>query len=225
VKPAQAPEIEKLSDDPVSDSIERHPAYAQISAARFTVGGGAISLYGSDFAHRAGVSITIRRSELHRGLSEDRAFAREELIEVMLSEAQWAAFVSTLNAGSGIQCTLNHMNREEVPQIAEPPRRKEQFQNELKDRLAEAVATLKSLTKLVEDGKKVPLREAVRSLRQQLESSLPFVADQFNEHVESVTEAARIEVAAYLSNAVQRAGLQALGANDQPIKLPGVKDD
>lgn len=225
--PDQAPEVEKLTNDPMSDSVERHPAYAQISASRFSVGGdkrGGVPLYGSDFVHQAGVSITVRRSELHRGLSNDWPFARDELIEVVLSEAQWATFVSTMNAGMGTQCTLRHVGMEDVPGIAFAPNSKEQFQNELKDRLAEAVKTLTSLQALVEEGKKVPLREAVRSLKQQLESSLPFVADQFNEHVENVTEHARIEVAAYLANAVQRAGLKALGADDPaPLALPNPK--
>lgn len=218
--PPQHPTIEKLDNDPMSDSIERHPAYGQISAHRFTCGPAGVAMYGSDFAHGEGVGITIRRSQLHRGLSKDWPMGRDELIEVHLSEAQWATFVSTLNVGQGVQCTLRHIDREPIPGIVEPPRRKEQFRNELKERLAEAIKTLESLAPLVEDGKKVPLREAVRSLKQQLESSLPFVADQFNEHIETVTEHAKIEVSAYLSNAVQRAGFKALGADMPVLQLP-----
>jgi hypothetical protein len=99
----QDPTIEKV-DSPISDSVEKHPAYAQIGASRVS---GGTYLYGSNFAHQHYVTISITKSELNRSLSRDWASGGEEYIEVALSEAQWASFVSTLNSGTGIQCTLN----------------------------------------------------------------------------------------------------------------------
>jgi hypothetical protein len=136
------PTIERRENDPLSDSVERHPAYAQIGASRVS---GRAFLYGSDFDHHAYMTISIYKSELHRGLSCDRAFSRGEIIEVALSEAQWATFVSTLNVGSGVQCTIQHLNRERVPQLPEAPKRKTQFQEELNERLVTAERELKEL--------------------------------------------------------------------------------
>jgi len=53
---------------------------------------------------------------------------------------------------------------------------------------------------------------------QEITNNLDFVAEQFGEHTENVTEHARIELAAYIGNAITRAGLTALNA---PIALPG----
>src|SRR5687767_12050919 len=84
-------------------TTESHPAYGQISASRVS---GSINLYGSDFRHNHYVIVSIHRSVLDRDLSHDWPFPRQEIIEVALSESQWAHFVSSLNAGSGAQCTI-----------------------------------------------------------------------------------------------------------------------
>lgn len=218
----QMPEIERLKDDPLSDSIERHPAYAQIQANRWTAGPTGVFLYGSDFRHNAGVSITISRSELHRGLSNDWPSSREELIEVNLSEAQWATFVSTLNAGTGPQCTLSHVAREGVPGIERGSDRKKQFKLEASEALKEAEAAAERLSELIEKGgRKTEMRDAIRIILSSFssQSGVSFIAEQFGEHIEKVTEHAKIEVSAYIAGAIHRAGLVAL-KDGSPISLP-----
>ena len=63
---------------------------------------GSTNLYDSDFRHNHYMTITIRASELHRDLNRDWHFGRNELIEVALTESQWATFVSAPNMGSGL---------------------------------------------------------------------------------------------------------------------------
>jgi len=100
----QEPTIEvKKGPGNADEAVEQHPAYAQIGANR--VSGGAY-LYGSDFKHQHYITIQIHDSELHRQLSGDRAHSKRRLIEIAMSEAQWATFVSSLNQGGGVQCTL-----------------------------------------------------------------------------------------------------------------------
>ena len=101
----QQPTAEKVGSN-ITETVESHPAYAQISASRVS---GQTNLYGSDFSHQNYVTISIHASELHRSLSRDWAFSRREYIEVAMSESQWAAFVSSMNVGCGIQCTLSHL--------------------------------------------------------------------------------------------------------------------
>lgn len=205
------PEIEQRTNDPIADSIERHPSYAQIGANRWV--GGDVFLYGSDFRHAAGVSITIRRSELHRSLSNDWAGGGNELIEVDLSEAQWATFVSTLNSGQGTQCTLRFLPGEDIPGIERGQDRKKQFKLEASEALKEAEEAAKRLSELIErGGRKAEMRDAIRVVLTAFSShsGVSFIADQFSEHIEKVTEHAKIEVSAYIGNAINRAGLTAL---------------
>ncbi len=221
----EKPTIEKTIS-PVSETVEKHPAYAQIGASR--VSGGAY-LYGSDFDHQHYLTITISRSELNRGLSNDRPHPREELIEVALSEAQWANFVSCLNQGSGTQCTLQHIDRVGIPQIEKPIQRQGQFKKEVKDRLQRATDELKALRKAIEESKLTgPGRKALFDhlihVENDMNSNIAFVADQFGEHIEKVTEHAKIEVNAYIQQSISRAGLTALQGTS-PIRLIASDDD
>lgn len=218
----QQPEIERPENDPISDVIERHPAYAQIGASRVS---GSRHLYGSDFAHQDFVTIRIGASELHRGLSQDWHHGSDRYIEVSLSEAQWASFVSTLNMGSGIPCTLEFLDgKGEIPLIPEPiVSRNEQFAGELADCLAEAEKQAKRLQKLIEEGStKREMRDAITRLINHLSPNISFVAKQFGEHMETTTERAKIEIGAYIQSAISRAGLAAL-KGEAPIRLPDGK--
>lgn len=211
----------KKENGPVSESVETHPAYAQIAASRVS---GAANLYGSDFNHQHYVTISIHRSELHRGLSRDWPHPREEYIEVALSEAQWAAFVSTMNAGSGIQCTLNHLHGKGIPQIPAAPKRHHQFKTEVDARLERALGKLKELREGIKASKlsgkaQEELLNKLSFAESDLSSNIAFVAAQFGEHIEEVTEHAKIEVNAYVQNTIQRAGLTALGVTS-PIAFP-----
>lgn len=188
-----------------------HPAFAQIGASRVS---GSANLYGSEFNHQHYMIISISRSELNRSLSRDLPFAREELIEVALSEAQWATFVSTPNHGSGVQCTLTRHQGKMIPGIPRQKPNSERFAEELKQSIAEIRNDLKNLA----DGLDGPLAKSkVSELKKQLEwisekiiGNTKFVADQFDEHMEMTTEKAKIEVNAYVTNAIQRAGLDAI---------------
>ena len=208
-------------NSPTSDTIETHPAYAQIRISRVS---GSTFLYGSDFAHQHFLEITIAASELNRGLSEDRPHARQEYIQVALSEAQWANFVASPNIGMGTQCTLQHLQGVQTPQIPSAPQRAEQFKLELGETLKDAERLMSKLAAQIESStiSKTQKREILSTLTQavnNLSANVGFVADQFGEHVEHTVEHAKIEVGAYLQAAVARAGLKALGVAEEPFKL------
>lgn len=188
-----------------------HPAFALIEASRVS---GNTNLYGSDFTNQHYMTISIHRSELNRSLSRDWPFAREELIEVSLSEAQWATFVSTPNNGSGVQCTLSRYQGKMIPGILRQKPNSERFSEELKQSVAEIRNDLKKLS----DNLDGPLAKSkVSQLKKQLEwiaeriiGNTKFVADQFDEHMEITIEKAKIEVNAYVTNTIQRAGIDAI---------------
>lgn len=201
----------------------RHPAFAQISAGR--INGGTV-LYGSDFQHQHFVRIRIAPSELHRSLSNDNHYAgMRPHIEVDLSEAQWATFVSSLNVGMGTPCTVTQLGEKALPGLPDPVDRREQFSEEARMRMARAAKRLDELeADLAASGlsqKKVKeLADKIRAARHDIGSNLKFVADQFDEHMERTVESAKVEVNAYATNLVQRAGLEALaGRAGAPVEL------
>lgn len=208
----------------IEGSRSTHPAYGQIRASR--VSGGSV-LYGSDFVHRHTIEVTIARSELTRGLSHDWHHAREDLISVSMSEAQWATFVSALNVGTGVPCTLEYVAGEHIPRLPMPVARTEQFTDELKEKLAGSLSSLRSLSQEVEGmklpvGKTKELKASIDRVLQELKSNLPFVAKSFDEHVERGVEAAKTEIHGYMTGVLTRAGLDALSG---PIETPPLIED
>lgn len=210
-----------------SSKAYSHPAFGQISASRVS---GSSTLYGSDFLHHNYISIRINRSELNRDLNRDWHFSKEELIEVNLSEAQWATFVSSLNVGGGVPCTINHLHGEQMPGI--PLRQTEdvfkaEFAEKAKrtaERVDAAIADIQGeLGSSLSKSKREKILSHLEQLRMDIGSNMPFVARSFEEHMERTVEKAKIEVNAYIQTSVTRAGLAAIaGANAEPLELgPG----
>jgi hypothetical protein len=207
----------------VADREERHPAYAQIAASRYS---GGTRLYGSDFEHHNFMVVTIRRSKLQRGLAHDWPMAQDELIEVAMSESQWAAFVSTPNSGMGTQCTIRFYKPEgQIPGIVDQRQRSEHFTLEAQERIADVVKRIDNLDKVIDGLKcsqkqKDELRKETYFARQQIESNLPYVARTFGEHMEKTVDRAKTEVHAYVENVIRRAGVEALTGGQLPFTMP-----
>src|SRR3546814_874968 len=153
---------------------------------------------------------------MHRSLANDWPNAgRTEYIEVDLSEAQWASFVSSLNIGSGTQCTLRSNNGEQIPDLPAPASRVDQFAAEMKVRVQRALDEVSALEAEINELKisekaKASLRSRVAGAHRELVSNTGFVAKQFDEHMEQTVEKAKIEVNAYATNTLMRAGLEAV---------------
>lgn len=219
--------VEEPTALPVDRGIEyRHPAYGQISVHR--ISGGNRALYGSDFLHGRTVRIAISTSSVTRDLSHDWPHPDQTLIEVELSEAQWAAFVSSMNVGAGTQCTINFLKDVgQLPLLPDPENRAEQFSGEIKGKLGESLDAIRRARDLVNElglpkGKAAQITEELERTLTELKLNLPFVAKSFDEHTEKTTERAKAEVHGYINAAIARAGIAALGAPDEPLlSLPG----
>ena len=193
------------------ESVTTHPAFAQIGASRVS---GHTNLYDSDFVHNHYMTITIARSELHRSLNRDWHSDREEYIQVALSESQWATFVSAPNVGGGVPCTLQRRNGAGIPGIPATDR-DHQFNSEVKEDLAGAIADIDAALAAVDElglsAKKAAMtKEKLQRARRTLDNVIPFVADQFAEYVEDTIEKGKQEIHGYMTNVIQRAGIEAL---------------
>jgi hypothetical protein len=112
-------------------------------------------LYGSDFTHQNFVRIRVAKSSLRRDLSNDWVHAdMSPYLEIDLSVAQWASFVSSLNVGSGTQCTLRTMKgMGEIPELPAPASRRDQFRDEAREACKTAFDAIEELRASVADLK------------------------------------------------------------------------
>jgi hypothetical protein len=182
--------------------VRSHPAYAQIFASR--ISGGA-TLYGSDLRHSSFVRLRIAGSTLtRRGCSDWAMPADVAMVEVDMSEADWATFVSSMNVGNGAQCTLRRFNGEVMPQLPAPKGRAEQFSAEMAATIERGMQGLKSLKESVESLKlsekqKAKLLADIASAERNFAANTNFVAEQFDEHMERTVERAKADFNGFIA--------------------------
>lgn len=227
MKQDQEPEL--VRHDDVHGDVFEHPAYGQIGVSRVT---GQTTLYDSEFEHRAYMTIRIWRSQLHRDLGRDWHFGHRELIEIALSEAQWATFVSSPNIGTGVPCTLERVAGERMPSI---PLRHErevvsqelhEHADEMATKVTKAIAEIEGeIGSSLSKKKREAVLRHLRALEMALGSNVPFYIQQFEEHIENTVEKAKVEVGAYVQATLQRAGLEALQAEAPVRMITGSEDE
>ena len=192
-----------------------HPSFALISASRVT---GGMNLNGSDFKSNTFITLKIKKSHIDYHLSREWHHEDQELIEVCMTEAQWATFISSLNAGSGVPATITFLQGERIPSLPEPKPREENFSKDLNDNFEKAFEKLKELQVQVQSSglskKKVEeFERTIAAIKSSISGSTKFVADSFDEHMEKTVERAKCEVLAYMTHQSSRIGF----TGEQPL--------
>jgi hypothetical protein len=209
------------SDSVLGDRYD-HPAYGCISCSRIS---GHASLVGSELQHQHYIRLSVSRAKKYRSFHEDRFFGNQrDIVEVYLSEHQWASFVASMNLGSSVPCTIGYGPPDECPIEMKPaikePNKHDLSQKELKDYASELVQDMRAeLAKLEELASasgsisKVALRERLKTFGMAVQgvcSNLPFHVDQHKEMMEKNVQAAKSDVEGYITGMAATIGLEAL---------------
>jgi hypothetical protein len=207
----------------VFGNTEEHPAYALISASRVSATPG-VFLNGTPFAHRTYIEVRIKRSVMMRTLSRDWNSAKEEIVSVMLSESQWASFISSMNIGEGVPCTFDRINGAPIPGIEAPVPKTERFLGEMNEDFQKALDSLKELNELVASSvipakMKRVIWEKINHATNMINGGAKFVPKQFEEHMAESVDQAKSEAAAYLMAAIQKAGISSLSDGNVQEKI------
>lgn len=204
----------------MDETSTSHPAFAQIGVSRVS---GYTALYDSDFKHNHYMVLRINKSTLRRSLNRDWHYDdMNPMIEVAMSESQWATMISSLNAGS-VPCTLESFNRVQIPGLPEPVPPSDLYKSEIKEDLAEAVQSLEELEAMIESlglpkGKAAQLMEKARNARTTLTGSIPWVIESSDKHMEKTVERGKQEIHGWMNSAIHRAGIEALGGS-MPLQI------
>lgn len=196
------------------DGVEfKHPAFGQIRASR--VQGGHGVLYDSDFHSNCFITLEITGSTLTRSLSNDWHFSKDQKIEIAMTEAQWATFVSSLNFGSGTPCTLVRFNREKIPVIEWDETKRDMFKTEHDDRLSTARQTLDEMLQIfntlkVSGKARAELKMLTERAKAEIGSNLEFTSDQFERHMEKTVERAKQEIHGHMTALTTSAGVESM---------------
>ena len=209
------PELPAQSPTTDEGGVERHPAFAVLGASRVSYGPGGATLFDSDIQHMDTIRIQLRTATRRRSLHHDQISGDTLLFEVEMSQAQWAAFVSTPNVGDGVPVTLRWRDGEgEVPGLLPDPRLARSME-ETHRAAEEAFGHIKDAVARVEkvlddkEGMKA-LREAICDLHFAVQNATPnvdFAGKVLVQQAEDVVTKACADVEAFVAAKVRQLGV------------------
>ncbi len=205
----------------VLDDEKTHPAYGMISAHRTT--GNVENLFGSVIRqHHSTIRIELKEGLVSRDLSQHWFRGGKIIAEVEMSHAQFAEFITTMNMGDGVPCTILYRHKGEFTKVEPPPPTvpetenvKADFKEQLEDIMTKSKSRLNQLDKLLakktlKKDDKAQIRAIVGGLHRFLWDSAPFISDQFSRAAEKIVTVAKSEVDAFVTSMIHRTGLKEL---------------
>lgn len=209
-----------------------HDSWGMISTSRIS-GGGQI-VFDSELTHNTTVALRINRAERHRDVGRSWNFPREQVIEIRMSESQWASMVAGMNNGNGTSCTITWLTgvgsiKPAPIEQSEADRHTEDFERDMKRitrDLAKFVVDARALAAATAPSKKS--REALAGraamIVQDIESNLPFIHKSFREAMETVLAQAKTDFETAAIQTMAAHGI-APGEIDVPRLMEGIRDD
>lgn len=211
-------------------SSETHESYGMVGFSRTSCRPG-VNLFGSAIKHANIITLRIKQAKKERSLNEDRYYGGESLIEVAMSQNQFAEAITAMNVGDGVPCTIRRIGKTGVADCPEETVR-QVFEQEFKQHCAEIVEAAAGLVskagKILEQKtvKKSELKELISVLRKlsiELNCNLPFVGSQFNDAMDKIVTDGKNTVEAYILHRLTELGTKALSKEiDDSNELPAI---
>ena len=185
---------------------ETHPAWALIGVHRVSSTPGK-ALFDSDIRHQHYIVIHLEEAERKRDLHRDWIMGsrRRRIVEVAMSEAQWASFVSSINT-SGVPATILEREGVDVPEVPYEPRLRESM-DEVRDAARRSQEKVLEAFRAYEEHKTAGNLRSLRAAIENLPSNLAYAAESLNEHVENVVQRARADIEAFVVQKAEQLGL------------------
>jgi hypothetical protein len=181
--------------------------------------GGKTPLFGSSIEHSDTIAMTLRHGEITRGLNTDWYYGDKIIAEAEMSYSQFAECITSMNMGSGVPVTIRLTEKDGRITPCDFVNKKEQFQNELKDRLNNANELSMNLAKEVAEifdkktlnkSDKQEIMGKINHIIAEVSSNASFTYDCFNEQMDKTITEAKGEIEAFCQNKINSIAQSAL---------------
>lgn len=206
------------------DKTQKHESYGMIGFNRAY--GGERTLFGSSLLHNNVITLTIREGQIDRGLNQDWFHGGRRLIEIEMSESQFAELITSFGQGDGVPCTLKEVMGERKEDCPFENKRM-QFENEVREKIEEVhkdtekllkeVAYLFNEKKTLNKADKEKVTDLLNKINREIKSNTPFIMSQFNEQMDKTVKEAKGEVEAFTQNKMHSLALEALKQDNKWI--------
>lgn len=230
-------EIRQEGDYTITESIHgttyRHPSFGMLSFSR--AHGGHSNLFGSSIQHRDTIHMVLKEGAVSRDLNEDWYSGGNEIMEVEMSQSQFAELITSMNMDSGVPCTIKFIKGK--GKIPEPDfiNKREQITNEFKEqmddkkasanKIYEEIKTLLDTKKSIGKGDRAAILSKIHSITNGLSSESNFMFCQFQEQMDKTITEAKGEIEAFAQNRINAIAQQAIAEQkDAILKLESPVD-
>lgn len=186
-----------------------HPSYGQLEVVR-TYSSGATALYGSSIKHSNTIRLRLYGSYMKRDLNQNWYHNNGLKFEVEMSPTQWAEFISSINMGGGVPCTIKF---DKQGRVESPPdfHTRDTFDSEFRNSISHAS---KGITNTIKETKEIfskkslnkADKEAILSNLYQIERTLkdtiPFIQESFGEAMNQTVHEAKGELEGWITSKV-----------------------
>lgn len=198
--------------------------------------GSQATLFGSALKHSQFIGIEINRAHVDRHLNADHIsdVGEPPIVQLSMSEAQWAQFVSSIGNGMGTPVTLEWAPSRDVfpspmPRLAAEPTKKT-FEDEMKaagEKASEAIIKVqKKFDEFLATGAKAPSKAQLKEMQDELRHAgshfaghMAFVQRQFAATMEKTVSAAKTEIETYIGNLATATGIEAIRNQTAPTLI------
>ena len=219
----------KDNGEPLGGFTETHPSYGVIGVTR-VFGRGV--LFGSEVQHHNFIKISI--SEANRVVRPPResVMANRQLVEVYLTDAQFAQMITSPNQGDGVACTISrfagdvgkswltsHGGRPAPPAQEEYTKKYKDVMGDRAETVSQHIAGAKSKIDALMDGTVKPTKANLKDLQDALymaqmnfDENMPYVMAEMTEGIEKKMATAVSEFESYVAFSLQAKGLADIAA-------------
>ena len=208
----------------MTEETTKNPAYGFIRMSR--VSGGSGRLFMSPLRHENRISITIGEAEHVRSLNTDAHYAGRQIIEVQMSEAQFAQFITNSMSHAGAPCTITRNNGKMIPPLEDVQLKSDRYYKEAQKMAEDAIkAVADARQKIGEIAATLPKKKQdeiagkLNALEMTLADRMPWIVQMHHEHMDKVANLAKIEVEAYMVARAQSMGIDS--GSQMPLLTDG----
>lgn len=203
---------------------EAHPAWGLIGASRVSSSPPGTALFDSDIRHQHYVVLRLSRTTRKRDLGHDFKHGGEQIVEVAMSEAQWASFVSTMNVGQGVPCTIERVGTESMPGVEYEPRLAVSM-DEVGRAGEKAMEAIQKAFAVYREKKTAKNLRSLEAAISNAPANMSFAAKTLSDHAENVVQRARADIEAMVVSKAEQLGIEPGEIADTHLLGSGEEDD
>lgn len=211
--------LDSVEPEVDANGRERHPSWALIGVSRVQSGKG-VPMFDSDVKHTNFVVMRVQTATRIRDLHRDWISSDQIILEIEMSEVQYASMISTMNSGDGVPATIRYTRDGNLVQVPGAPfdSRLEQTHNEVTAKTEETFGRIEEAFKVYKAKPNAANRRALEVAIQNASANIDFAAKKMTEHAEAVVQKARADIEAMMANAAAQRGLSA-GDVRSPLEI------